>query len=101
MQSSRRLAIQTIAAGLAGFTSWSHAQDDKSPITILVGAPTAIDATARMIADAMRESLGRPVIVSQKLGAGQRLAVNEAKRAAPDGRTLVFTTSGVMTLYPY
>lgn len=101
MQNSRRLAIKTIAAGLAGATSWSHAQDDKSPITILVGAPTAIDATARMIADAMRESLGRPVIVSQKLGAGQRLAVNEARRAAPDGRTLVFTTSGVMTLYPF
>jgi tripartite-type tricarboxylate transporter receptor subunit TctC len=54
-----------------------------------------------MIADAMRDALGRPVIVNPKLGAAQRLAVGETRRAAPDGRTLVFTTSSVFTLHPH
>jgi tripartite-type tricarboxylate transporter receptor subunit TctC len=41
------------------------------------------------------------VVVLSKLGAGQRLALGECKRAAADGRTLVFATSGPFAIYPH
>ena len=101
MTVSRRKTLQALAAGSLGAFSLARAQDDKSAITILVGAPSAMDSTARLVAESLRETLGRPTVVMQKFGAGQRLAVGEVKRAAPDGRTLIFTTSTVFTLYPH
>lgn len=99
---TRRTALRGLAAGLASaYLGESLAQDERSPITVLVGAASSMDATARLIAEQLRESLNRPAVVVSRLGAGQRLAIGEAKRAAPDGRTLVFATSGPFTVYPH
>lgn len=78
-----------------------RAQDDKSPITILVGAASSMDFTARLIAEHLRTALDRPVVVVSRLGAGGRVALNELKRAAPDGRTLMFSTSSLFAIYPH
>ena len=99
---TRRSTLHGLAAGalaLAGVPA--RAQEDQSAITVLVGAASSMDFTARLIADQLREALGRPAIVVSKLGAGQRLALGEARRAAPDGRTLVFATSGPFSIYPH
>jgi tripartite-type tricarboxylate transporter receptor subunit TctC len=99
---SRRKALQALAAGALSTAAgrvWS--EDDKSPITILVGAASSMDFTARVVADQLHEVLGRPVLVQARLGAGQRLALGEARRAAPDGRTLVFATNGPFAIYPH
>ena len=99
---TRRSTLQGLAASALSLATggvWS--QDDKSPITILVGAASSMDFCARVIAGQMAEVLGRPVIVVSKLGAGQRVAMGECKRAAPDGRTLVFATSGPFSIYPH
>ncbi|MEJ7929342.1 tripartite tricarboxylate transporter substrate binding protein [Ramlibacter sp. AN1015] len=100
---NRRTTLKTLAAGgLAMATSSSFAQsDDKAPITILVGAASSVDFTARLVADHLREALGRPVVVSSKLGAGGRVALGELKRAAPDGRTLMLSTSSLFAIYPH
>ena len=99
--STRRSTLQGLAAGalsLATGAAWS--QDDKSPITILVGAASSMDFTARLVAEQLREALGRPVVVVSKLGAGGRVALGELKRSAPDGRTLMFSTSSAFAIYP-
>ncbi|HZY16139.1 MAG TPA: tripartite tricarboxylate transporter substrate-binding protein [Ramlibacter sp.] len=99
---TRRTALRGLAAGTATLMAGrGFAQDDKSPITVLVGAASVMDYTARLVAEQMRETLGRPAVVVSKLGAGQRLALGECKRAAPDGRTLVFVTSGPFAIYPH
>jgi tripartite-type tricarboxylate transporter receptor subunit TctC len=99
---TRRTALRGLAAAAAAWAAGpALAEDDKSPITVLVGAASSMDFTARLVADQLREALGRPAIVVSKLGAGQRLALAEAKRAAPDGRTLVFATSGPFAIYPH
>jgi tripartite-type tricarboxylate transporter receptor subunit TctC len=99
---SRRIALQGLAAGAVWLVAGrAFSQDDKSPITILVGAASSMDFTARVVADQLREALGRPAVVVSKLGAGQRVALGEVKRAAPDGRTLVFATSGPFAIYPH
>ena len=99
---TRRSALHGLAAGALSLgVQPLLAQDDKSAITLLVGAGGSVDAAARIVAEHLREALGRPVVVSLKLGAGQRLALGEARRAAPDGRTLVFSTSGPFAIYPH
>lgn len=99
---TRRSTLQGLAAGALSLAAGSaFGQDEKTAITVLVGAASSMDFTARIIADHLREALGRPAIVVSKLGAGQRLALGEAKRAAPDGRTLVFATSGPFSIYPH
>jgi tripartite-type tricarboxylate transporter receptor subunit TctC len=99
---TRRAALRGLAAGATALlASRAFAQDDKSPITVLVGAASSMDFTARLIAEQLRESLDRPAVVLSKLGAGQRIALGEARRAAPDGRTLVFATSGPFAIYPH
>jgi tripartite-type tricarboxylate transporter receptor subunit TctC len=95
----RRAVVATALVLAAG----AHAQDDKSPIRLLVGlAPGGtVDVGARLIAEKLRESLGRPVVVENKLGAGQRIAMNDLKRAPPDGRTLLVVTNSPFVINPH
>ena len=98
----RRTVLQGLAAGAAALAAPALlAQDDKSPITILVGAASSMDFTARLVAEHLHQALGRPVIVLSKLGAGGRVALGELKRSAPDGRTLMFSTSSPFAIYPH
>jgi tripartite-type tricarboxylate transporter receptor subunit TctC len=98
---TRRTVLRGLAGAAAALAGPAFAQEDKSPITVLVGAASSMDFTARLIAEQLRQSLDRPAIVVSKLGAGQRLALGECKRAQPDGRTLVFATSGPFAIYPH
>lgn len=98
---TRRTTLHGFAAGALSLAAGrAFSDDDKSPITILVGAASSMDFTARLVAEHLREALGRPVVVLSKLGAGGRLALGELKRAAADGRTLMFSTSSPFAIYP-
>lgn len=99
---NRRSVLHGAAAGalLAGLPK-AFAQGDMSTVTVLVGAASSMDFTARAIADHLHATLNRPVIAVSKLGAGQRVAIAECKRAAPDGRTLVFATTGPFAIHPH
>ena len=98
---TRRAALGSFAAGAWSLGSGPVlADDDKSPVTVLVGAASTMDSTARLLSEHLREALGRPVITVSRLGAGGRLALGELRRAAPDGRTLMLSTSSPFTIYP-
>ena len=97
----RRSFVRSIAAGAAVLAAPAIRAEDSAPVTILVGAASSMDFTARLIAEHLKDTLGRPVVVVSKLGAGGRLALNELKRAAPDGRTLMFSTSSLLAIYPH
>ncbi|ARP81687.1 hypothetical protein CAL12_13270 [Bordetella genomosp. 8] len=66
------------------------------PIKMIVpfGAGTTTDSVARIISDAMSKSLGQPVIVENRAGAGGSIGTEFVARAAPDGYTLVMGTVG-------
>jgi tripartite-type tricarboxylate transporter receptor subunit TctC len=58
---------------------------------------------ARLIAPRMAESLGQPVVVENKPGAGVRSQARTSPRAAADGATLLFDASSYAvapSLYP-
>jgi tripartite-type tricarboxylate transporter receptor subunit TctC len=98
---TRRSTLHVLGAGLAAAIAGPVlAADDRSTVTVLVGAASSMDATARLVAAQLNGPLDRPVIVVSKLGAGGRVALGELKRAAPDGRTLMFSTSSPFAIYP-
>jgi tripartite-type tricarboxylate transporter receptor subunit TctC len=106
LQETRMLNRRRWLAGAGGTAAalchWPLlAEDDKSPIRLLVGASSGTDFTARLIAEKLRDALGRPVVVISKLGAGQRVALNELQKSAPDGRTLMLVTSAPFSIYPH
>jgi tripartite-type tricarboxylate transporter receptor subunit TctC len=74
------------------------------PMRILVGfapgGPT--DVVARLVAPRMTEQWGQPVVVDNRPGAGANIAMALAARSAPDGHTILFTSSSIVvnpTLY--
>ena len=88
---TRRWTLSALALALTAWGGSAQAQSiDKwpeKPIKILVGFPPggSVDVIARLLADKLRVSLGQNVIVDNKPGAGGRVALNEIKKAAPDG----------------
>jgi len=66
------------------------------PIEMVVGysAGGPTDVTARIIAKELTESLGKPVVVSNKTGSASLIATKEIMKAKPDGYTLLFASLG-------
>ena len=64
-------------------------------ITIIVSfAPGgSTDIAVRLIAPALQEILGRPVVIENRGGAGGNIGIGAAARATPDGYTLLGTSS--------
>jgi tripartite-type tricarboxylate transporter receptor subunit TctC len=62
------------------------------------GGPT--DAMARVLALKLGERLGQQVVVDNKGGAGGSIAAEAVAKAAPDGQTLFFGTTGTMAINP-
>jgi tripartite-type tricarboxylate transporter receptor subunit TctC len=60
----------------------------------------AVDIASRAIAIELPKQLGQPVTVENKPGAGGNLGAAEVARAAPDGYTLLMTTSGIQAINP-
>jgi len=82
------VAVPTLARAEPAFPS--------RPIRIVVpnGAGGAADLTARAVGQAMGASLGQPVLVDNRPGAGGVVAGELVARAEPDGHTLLLVSSG-------
>jgi tripartite-type tricarboxylate transporter receptor subunit TctC len=76
---------------LALWFSNSHAAFPEKPITLIVpyAAGGPMDKLARQLASQASTLLGQPVVVQNQGGAGGNIGVATAKRAAPDGYTLL------------
>ena len=61
---------------------------------------TGMDVLARLYADKLQQSLGKPVVVENKPGAATMLAANAVATSPPDGHTLVVLTSGALAINP-
>ena len=107
---SRAAKLNAFVLPVAGLllASLPGAQADNypsRPIKLLVGASAGgtTDTMARAIAQPLAASLGQPVLVENRPGAGGNLAADTVAKSAPDGYTLLvsFTSHTInATLYP-
>ena len=94
MQASRItgywLSVGLLACGLLPALESAAQNYPVKPVRILVGflPGGGADVVARMIASKLTESLGQPVAVDNRLGAGGTIATEAAARAPADGYTL-------------
>ena len=100
----RTLLACAVTAGLACIAGPALAQTawPAKPIRIIVpfpaGGPT--DITARVVGQAIGESLKTPVIVENKAGGHGFIGVGEAAKAPADGYTLMMASIGTMAINP-
>ncbi len=90
-------SVVALAAG-AQPGSWPQ-----SPIKIIVpfGAGSGADQVARLIGQELSTSLGQPVIIDNKAGAGGNIAAQAAARSPADGYTLFVATNTTQAANPH
>jgi tripartite-type tricarboxylate transporter receptor subunit TctC len=54
-----------------------------------------VDVAARQLAGRLQAAFGQPVVVENRVGAGGAVGADAVAKAAPDGHTLLFTTSAL------
>ncbi len=72
------------------------------PIKIVMPVPpgTALDVVTRVIAEQMAGTLGQPIVVEPRPGAGGLLAAQAVATAPADGYTLLGGAAGIFTILP-
>lgn len=108
MISRRMIVIAGAAAALCGAVAAPALAQEYpvKPIRLIVPFPPGggTDILARVVGQKMSETLGQPVIVENKPGAGGNIGVDLAAKAQPDGHTIVIGQTANLavnpTLYP-
>src|SRR4051794_31716485 len=100
MRHSLAAALLLAMAGTACFAQApSSTAFPSKPIRLVVPFPPGgIDTPARALAQKMSEDLGQPIIVENRAGANGNIGTEFVARSAPDGYTLLFTSSSTMVI---
>ena len=99
---ARLAAAIVLAAALA--CQGAAAQDKYPSRTVHIIVPTPaggpVDVMARLVANQIAPTLGQSLIIDNRGGAGNTIGSAEAARAAPDGYTLLYSSSSGLVLAP-
>ncbi len=92
-----------LAAALIGAAPFAYAQDayPTKPITMIVPFPPGgvADIVGRPLAATMEKSLGQPVVVVNRTGAGGAVGMGVVAKSAPDGYTILIGLSSI-SIFP-
>jgi tripartite-type tricarboxylate transporter receptor subunit TctC len=88
-----------LVASMAG----AQAQWPERPVRVVVPFPAsgATDLIARVVTQRVAQDLGQQLVVDNKPGAGGTIGSAEVAKAAPDGYTVLFTTSSTHAISPH
>lgn len=98
MLNRRFVTAGLLAAAALPSATWAQARPIRIVVPFAAGGP--IDVTARLLADAVKDSLGT-VIVENRPGAGGNIGVSQVAKAAPDGLTLGIATTASHGINPW
>jgi tripartite-type tricarboxylate transporter receptor subunit TctC len=96
----RSTFLQSLAAATLLCCAAAHADTWPSrTITMVVpfAAGGSTDSTARLVAEKLGKELGQAVVVDNRAGAGSNIGSAYVAKAAPDGYTLLLTSSTIAT----
>ena len=95
----RRLVAVVLATVCLAAAPAAAYPDRPMELTVLFGAGSAADLLARKLADLAGKSLGQPVAVVNRTGAGGALGYTHVKGQNPDGYALVWNSNSISTAY--
>ena len=74
-------------------TTWAHAWPNR-PVRFIVPLPAggSTDVAARAVGDYLSRTLGQPIYIDNRSGAGGTVGIEAAARSAPDGYTVLVIT---------
>ncbi|RZM01600.1 MAG: tripartite tricarboxylate transporter substrate binding protein [Variovorax sp.] len=89
-RSFRSLAVLALCAPLLGWAAWPE-----KPIRMVVpyAAGGGADNTARIVAQHMSATLGQPIVIDNKPGAGGVIGADAVAKAPADGYTVLYDAS--------
>ncbi len=95
--------IRPLFVALMLLTSIAHAAFPDKPIKLIVGFPPGgpLDTHARLLVDKLQQSLGQPVVVDYKPGAGGTIGADFVAKSPADGYTLLMANTGTMVINPF
>ncbi|MGB8443576.1 MAG: tripartite tricarboxylate transporter substrate binding protein [Pseudolabrys sp.] len=99
----RFLSVAFAFIVLCGSFDFAGADDYPTrPITLIVPFPPGGSTTvmARNVADKMSATLGQPVVVENRGGAGGTIGTRSVAKAAPDGYTILLSYTATMAIAP-
>jgi tripartite-type tricarboxylate transporter receptor subunit TctC len=101
MKSALKLVATTLGISMAWLGS-AQAQYPTRPITMVVTfqAGGITDNIARLLAQKVSESLGKPIVIDNRPGAEGQIGAQYLSKAASDGYTIGFVSSGNMSGVP-
>ena len=68
-------------------------------MTVMFGAGSAADVTARELAKGMEKALGVPVTVVNRTGGGGAIGYSYVQQQKPDGHSIIWNSNSVSTVY--
>jgi tripartite-type tricarboxylate transporter receptor subunit TctC len=93
--------MKPIVAAILAIPAMAGAQTyPAKPIRMVMtlGAGGSAEIAARLLAQKVSDSVGQPVLVEPGGGAGGAIGATTVMRAAPDGYTILFGTTGALVL---
>ena len=105
MPISRRTLLTAIAAtplaSLLSRTAFAAYPDKPIRLIVPFAAGGNADLVARIVAEGMSPSLGQPIVVETRAGAGGSIGAAMVATSAPDGYTLLTGSNGPLTVNPF
>lgn len=102
-QWARRAALGCTALMLSHAAAFAQADYPKQPVRIVVAntAGTAGDNLVRIVAHKLSETMGQQFVIMNHPGAGGTIGAELAARSAPDGYTLLQTSTPLQVIAPH
>ena len=101
MKRLHRAVLLLVASALCAVGASAQPYPNRPIKLIVADAPGgAPDQLGRLVAQKLSDSLGQQVVVDNRAGAGGILGAEIAAKSAPDGYTLLLTTTAIYAILP-